>query len=219
LLNNTGKNNMRVLILTFLIFLNLSCISKKDEQLKAVLTPQATDYTKSYVDFKNTLTVLNDLGRLDNTSDRIFWKIPLTQELYGNSAELMHFHRQIWRDPSVSEELKIQSTKLAQCLSKKERLILIDAIFLDFKAGVVPDYLVTSFLSPGSEWSTWLDLNHEGAEVQNTLRRIFTDIRSSKEIIETTKSILDGTGAEFIREYGNDVAQKLRCVHDQDREQ
>jgi hypothetical protein len=213
-----GKSNMRILIVILLVFLNSSCLSKEDEQHKAIVTPPATDYRKSYVDFKNTLTTLTDLGRLDNTSDRFFWKIPLTQELYSNSADLIYLHRQIWRDPSVSKELKIQSTKLAQCLSKKERLMLIDAVFLDFKAGVVPDYVVISFLSPGSEWSSWLDLNYEDTGVQNSLKRIFTDIRSSKEIIETTKSILDGTGADFIREYGNDVAQKLICVHDQDRE-
>jgi hypothetical protein len=207
---------MRIILLNLILFLLTSCFSQ-DAELDKVnnLAPPTPNYYSSYPDFKNTLITLNNLGRFDDTSDRLFWKIPLTQEIYGKSTDLMPFYIKIWRDPTVSEEVKRFSVSLSQCLSKKERLLMIDKVFSEFKAGKIPEYVVTTFLSPGSEWNSWLALNYADAEVKVTLHRILIDSRSSEEIIKTIKSNLDGTGADFIREYGTDVSQKLICVYDQ----
>jgi hypothetical protein len=211
-----GSNEMRIILLNLILFLLTSCFSQNTEVDKIQdFDPPVSNYRDSYTDFKSTLTTLYFLGRLDDTSDRLFWKLPLTQELYTRSSELMPFYLRLWHDPTVSREVKSFSGSLAQCLSKKERLIMIDKVFSEYKNGTLSDDIVTTFLSPGSEWSSWLDLNYADIEVENTLNRILIDPKSSKKIIETIKLILDGTGADFIREYGTDVSQKLICVYDQ----
>jgi len=198
-----------------MVCLTLPCFSQENQQRKNNIDISASrDYRKSYAVFRDMLIMLNAFGRLDATSDRLFFNAPLTQELYRKSTELLPLHRQMWRDPAVSKELKIKSAQMAQCFSKKDRLILINEVFSAFKAGAVPDYVVSSFLAPGSEWNSWLYINYADAEVQKVLKRIVNDPASSKKIVETILSILDGTGAEFIREYGPDIAQKLNCHYE-----
>ena len=200
---------MRIMSVAFILFLIASCSQKEAQQKSA--SAFVTNYQESYVDFVANLKFLNRLGEMDGTSDRIFWETPLTQDIYRNTIDLLEFHKRVWRDQSVSKAVKIRSAKLAQCLSKKERLKLIEEIVQEFKRGAVPDYVVVTYLSPGSQWSSWLDLNYADTEVQTVLNKISSDSMVSLEIAETARSISEGVGADFIKEYGSDVAQKLVC--------
>lgn len=167
-----------------------------------------------YQQFVQTLRLINAIGHLDDTSDRLFFKNSHVQRIYSDSQSLKKVHQRIWGDAKIDTETKRFSARICQCLPKAERLQLIQEAFVDLKAAKISSKTFATLISPGSEWSSWVDVHYGDADLVRVLHRIRNDPSTGKDLAGTIDLILDGTGNEFLLEYGADVAQKLKCEFD-----
>ena len=201
---------MRYMLVGWMFFA-LACCSNGAEHPSRTLNSSAFDPTRlNYADLVANIGALRIAGTR-NDGDYFFWKLPITQGLYSSADELLQLHRQMWRDPVVDKKDKCLSAKLAQCLSKLDRLDLLKDVFIEVKSGKVPDYVRLTLLSPGSQWSSWIDRNYKDADVRSALQGIADDA-SGSELQANIMLTLEGTGFNFLQEYGGDVAQKLHCA-------
>jgi hypothetical protein len=164
-----------------------------------------------YFIFLNALKEIEALGSSDITSHRKYFSNPAVKEVYENTSKYLDSQERVWLDPSNNIRLKILSVRLAQCLSKNERLSLLKYMFEEYKKSNISGELVESFLLPGDEWSTWWALHYKDTDVLKILSDIKNDPKSSNAIVSATEELLSGSRKQYIEANNEGNFPKITC--------
>jgi len=140
------------------IFVSLLAVSGTPHDLSS--KQNIVDDGNKYQEFVQTLRLINAIGRLDDSSDRLFFKNSHVQRIYSDSQLHKKVHQRIWGDAKIDTETKRFSARICQCLPKAERLQLIQEAFVDLKAAKISSETFATLISPGSEWSSWVVVHY-----------------------------------------------------------